>query len=409
MNELLTDEIIAKEALMIVENNLQITRLINRRWEGRFAQEGKKIGDHLDIRLPVRWEGREGEAMIIEGAKETTVTLKIDKLIGQDLSFSNVDLTLKIEQFRERYLETASAAIANRIDAWIAEGYIDCPNFAGAPGTVPSSLDTYFDASVVLSNYGVPTNSRSVVLSPRMEATIVNALKGLFQAAQAIAEQYKTGSMGHVIGFDWYMDQNMRNHTVGPLGGAPTVNGAGQSGSTVITANWTAAAANRLKKGDVLTFGTVTAGSLGVNPQPPRDSTGELRQVVVTEDVDSDGAGAAVIPIFPAIKTAGPYKNVSQSPPNGAAVLTFGHASNFASKVTRQGMAFHKEWMTAAFVDLDLPGGMEMSARAKSRKLNISIRIVKGYDIKTNQQLCRLDVLCGKKQTYEDFGCRIAS
>jgi hypothetical protein len=52
---------------------------------------------------------------------------------------------------------------------------------------------------------------------------------------------------------------------------------------------------------------------------------------------------------------------------------------------------------------------MEMAARAKSNKLGIAIRIVKGYDIRTNQHLCRLDVLFGLKQTYEDFACRIAS
>ena len=408
MNELLSDEVIAKEALMIVENNLQLTRLINRRWEPKFALDGKKIGDHLDIRYPVRWEGREGEDMLVEGAQETSVRLTIDQLVGQDLSFSNVDLTLKIEQFRERYLETAAAAIANRIDAKIAEEYANVPNFAGTPGTVPTSLDPYFDASVTLSNYGVPTNNRSMVLSPRMEATIVNALKGLFQAAQAIAEQYKTGSMGHVIGFDWYMDQNIKTHTVGLLGGTPLVNGAGQSGASIITNGWTATA-GAVKRGDPLTFGTTAAGALGVNPQPPRDSTGELRQVAVLADTTADGSGNMTIPIFPALKLTGPYKNVTQAPPNASAVKIFGHASSYASSATKQGLGFHKEWMTAAFVDLELPKGMEMSARAKSRKLNISIRIVKGYDIKTNKHLCRLDVLFGKKQTYEDFCCRIAS
>jgi hypothetical protein len=80
-----------------------------------------------------------------------------------------------------------------------------------------------------------------------------------------------------------------------------------------------------------------------------------------------------------------------------------------ANVVTKQGLAFHKEWLTAAFVDLELPKGMEMAARAKSDKLGISIRIVKGYDIRTNQHLCRLDVLFGLKQTYEDFCCRVAA
>ena len=59
--------------------------------------------------------------------------------------------------------------------------------------------------------------------------------------------------------------------------------------------------------------------------------------------------------------------------------------------------------------DLDLPGGMEMSARAKSNKLGLSIRIVKGFDIRLNKQLTRLDVLFGAKQMYGDFACRVCS
>jgi len=402
-NELLTDDIIAKEALMIVENELSITRLISRRYEKRFAQDGNKIGDTLNIRLPIRWEGREGEEMQPEGARERTIPLKVDRLIGQDLEFSNVDLTLKIEMFKERYLDTACASIANRIDKAVCEQFKYVPNFAGTPGVIPSTLDPYFDASVVLSNYGVPQNKRNIVISPRMEVTIVNALKGLFQAAGSIASQYTTAMMGHVIGFDWKMDQNIQAHTIGALGGTPLVNGGNQSGSTIVTDGWTAAAATRLKQGDPITLASVD----GTNPMS-RDDTGELRQFVVTADTASDGSGNMTIPIFPAIVLSGPYQNVSAAAADNAVIKIFGSATAYANLVTKQGLAFHKEWMTAAFVDLDLPKNMEMSARAKSNKLGIAIRIVKGYDIRTNQQLCRLDVLFGLKQMYEDFCCRIA-
>jgi hypothetical protein len=403
-NELLTDSIIAKEALMIVENNLTLTKLIARRYEKKFGVNGEKIGDSLSIRLPVRHVGRTGEEMDTQDVQERSIVLKIDQLIGQDLSFSNVDLTLKVDQFRERYLDTACASISNRIDKAFAEEYANCPNFAGSPGVVPSALDSYFDASVVLSNYGVPTNNRSMVVSPRMEVTIINALKGLFQAAAAIARQYETASMGKVIGFDWYMDQNITTHTVGALGGTPLVNGAGQSGSTIITDGWTAAAAVRLKRGDPITFSSVN----GVNPQS-RESTSELRQVAVLQDTASDGAGNMTIPIFPALELAGAYQNVDAGPADNAVIKIFGNASTFASVSTKQGLAIHKEWMTGAFVDLDLPKGMAMAARARSEKLPLSIRIVKGYDIRTNKELCRLDVLFGKKQMYEDFACRICS
>lgn len=403
-NDVLTDSIIAKESLMIVENNLSLTKRIARRYEKRFAQDGNKIGDTLNIRYPVRWEGREGEEMQEEDIRETSTPLKIDKMFGQDLAISNVDLTLKIEQFRERYLDTACAKIANRVDKWLCQSYADVPNFSGAPGTVPNALDAYFDASVILSNYGVPSGKRSMIVSPRMEVTIVNALKGLFQAAKSIAEQYETGGMGYVIGFDWMMDQNIQTHTVGPLGGTPLVSGAGQTGSTINLKGWTAAAAARVNRGDCVTFASID----GLNPMS-YDDTGELRQFVATADTASDGAGLMTLPVFPALTVAGVYRNASGSPADNAVVKIFGSASAYAGLTSKQGLAFHKEWMTVAFVDLELPKGMAMAARASSNKLGLAIRIVKGYDIKSNKEKTRIDLLCGKKQLYEDFASRIAS
>src|SRR3990167_5048346 len=205
--------------------------------------------------------------------------------------------------------------------------------------------------------------------------------------------------MGHVIGFDWYMDQNIRSHTVGALGGTPLVAGAAQSGATLLTDGWTATT-GAVAAGDIIS----AAGSNGINPQS-RDSTGNRRTFTATAAATANGSGAMTINISPSIVLTGAYQNVSAAPTNDGTILIFGSASAYASTATRQGLAFHKEWLTAAFVDLDLPGGMEMSARSKSNKLGLAIRIVKGYDIKTNKQLTRLDVLFGGKQMYGDFCC----
>ena len=402
-NVLLTDSIIAKEALMIVENNLSITKKINRRYEAKFAQEGKKIGDFLDIRYPVRVQGRQGEEMVEEDIEEQSVRLQIDQLEGQDLSFSGVDLVLKIEDFRRRYLDTSCAFIANRIDRFFATRYLDVPNFQGTPGTVPNSTQTYLNAGVTMSDYGVPPGDRCLVISPQMQATIVNALQGLFQAAGSIAEQYKTGQMGYALGFDWAYNQNIRTHTVGALGGTPLVNGASQSGSTLVTDGWTATT-GAVAAGDIID----AAGALGVNPMS-KDSTENRRQFTVTSAGTANGSGQMTINISPAIVLSGAYQNVSAAPTNDGAIRIFGHASTHASVNTRQGLAFHKEWMTAAFVDLPLHKGLEMSARAKSNQLGLGIRIEKGYDIRKHKELCRLDVLFGGKQMYGDFACRVVS
>ena len=402
-NVILTDSIIAKEALMIVENNLTITKRINRRYEAKFAQDGKKIGDTLSIRYPVRVQGRQGEEMNEEDVEEQSVDLVINQLEGQDLSFSVVDLTLKIDDFRARYLDTSCAFIANRIDRFFCTRYLDVPNFQGTPGTVPTSTQTYLNAGVTMSDYGVPPGDRYMVISPQMQATIINALQGLFQAAGSIAEQYRTGQMGYALGFDWAYNQNIRTHTVGALGGTPLVNGASQSGASLITDGWTAST-GAVAQGDIID----AAGALGVNPMS-KDSTGNRRQYTVTAAGTANASGQLTISISPSIVLSGAYQNVSAAPTNDGAIRIFGSAADSASVATRQALAFHKEWMTAAFVDLPVHKGLEMSARAKLKQLGLTIRIEKGYDIRKHKELCRLDVLFGGKQMYGDFACRITS
>src|SRR3990167_5413163 len=307
-NVLLTDSIIVKEALMIVENDLQLTRLINRRYESKFAQEGKKFGDTLSIRYPVRVQGRQGEEMNEEDIEEQSVDLVIDQLEGQDLSFSDVDLTLKVDDFRARYLDTSMAFIANRIYRFFATRYLDLPNFQGTPGTVPTSTQTYLDAGVTMSDYGVPPGDRTMIISPQMQATIVNALQGLFQAAGSIAEQYRTGQMGYALGFEFAFNQNRRTHAVGAPGATPLVNGASQSGASLITDGWTATT-GAVAQGDIID----AAGALGVNPMS-KDSTGNRRQFTATAAAPANGSGQMTINISPSIVLSGAYQNVSAAP-----------------------------------------------------------------------------------------------
>lgn len=78
----------------------------------------------------------------------------------------------------------------------------------------------------------------------------------------------------------------------GAVGGSPVVNGAGQSGASLVTSGWSA---NRtvLKVGDYFQVG------------------GELK--IVTADVVSNGSGAATITFEPPLRT---------SPSNGVAIVT---------------------------------------------------------------------------------------
>ena len=398
-NTLLTISMITREALRVLENNLTFAKGVNRNYDDKFAVEGAKIGDTLNVRKPARYTGRSGQALSIEDHTETSTPLVLSNQFGVDVQFTSKDLALSLDDFSDRFLKPALATVANKIDRDGLGLYQDVFNAVGTPGTTPNSLLTYLQAGAKMDDEAVPRDGlRSTVIDPWAQATLVDALKGLFQSGEKIANQYETGNMGLAGGFKFNMDQNVVRHVVGPLGGTPLVNGASQTGSNLVTNGWTAAAASRLKKGDVFTL----AGVFAVNPQN-RQSTGQLRQFVVTADVSSDASGNATIPIYPAIVTSGAFQTVTASPASGAALTILGAANTS----TPANLAYHRDAFTLACADLPLPGGVDMAARVSDKQLGLSVRMVRAYDINNDRFPCRLDILYGWKTLYPELACRI--
>lgn len=398
-NSLLTISMVTKEALRILENNLTFAKGVNRQYDDQFGISGAKIGDTLNIRKPARYVGRTGTAIAVEDHTETSVALQLDTQFGVDVSFTSKELTLSIDEFSDRILKPAMATVANKIDRDGLSQYLNVYNAVGTPATVPTAFETYLEAGAKLDEEACPRDGmRSMVIGPRKQLKIVDALKGLFQSSEQIKNQYEKGNMGLAAGFKWSMDQNEPSHTVGPLGGTPLVNGASQTGATLVTDGWTAAAAARLKRGDVFTIANVFA----VNPQS-RQSTGQLRQFVVTADVSSDVAGNASIPISPSIVTSGAFQTVTASPADNAALTILGAAN----AVSPTGLAYHRDAFVLGCADLLLPKGVDMAARASDSQLGLSVRMVRQYDINTDKFPCRLDILYGWKTLYPELACRI--
>lgn len=78
--------------------------------------------------------------------------------------------------------------------------------------------------------------------------------------------------------------------------GTPLVNGASQTGSSLITDGWTAGVTNILKAGDYIQLG----------------SAGTSRLYKVLDDVNSDGSGNATLNIWPSLRS---------SPTNNAPII----------------------------------------------------------------------------------------
>lgn len=373
-------------------------------YDNMFTKKDAKIGNTLDIRKPPRFTVSKGQALDIQDVTEVQETLVLDQQAHVDVVFGAQEELLDINSYSNKFLEPKIAQIANEVDFDSTELYKDVYNAVGAPGTVPSAILTYLQAKQRLAEEAAPIDNQLCnIITPEMSATIVNALTGLFHDSSEISKQYKKGMMGISAGFMWYEDQNMRTHTSGTFtsGSTPTVNGANQTGTSLVTQAW-AASTDIFKRGDIITLASVNA----VNPKNRQD-TGASRQFVVTDDVTSDGSGDATLPISPAISPSAddPRRTVTQSPANAAVITPLG-AEDTASP---QGMAFHPEAFARAMVDLPLYNGVHRRARATDPQLGISIRMIEDYDINQDRNVTRCDVLYGFKTVYPELAVRVPS
>lgn len=410
-NEFINPVAVAQDSLIRWENNLTAAKFVNREFDGKFAVPGAKFGYVFNARIPVRFRGRMGDQMQPEAIRETVVPITVNQLWGQDLQISDQDLTMTVDRFGERYVEGAVQIIANNIDTQILNQFQYAYNFSGTPGVLPTSLSTYTDAGVVLADSGMPKGRMtSLIVNPRSEAAVLGFVSNIFNPAKTISDQYLTGKMGEAVGFKWSMDQNVGRQLIGLCAGStPVINAANQIGNSITTSGW-AINTQVLNAGDIIQF----QGCDSVNPVSYND-TGSLRSFVITAPVVSNGTGVATLPLAPDINidVTSPFQTCTASPINGAAVYVYGVAAanlgNISGVTSAQNLAFHRDAITLVIVKLELPGGMEWSEEVSNPKVGISIRLVRGFDIKDNQKYTRLDVLGGVKLVRPEFCARICS
>lgn len=391
-NTLLTPSIISKETLVMLENNLVAAGKVNRQFENQFV----KIGSSLTVRKPNQFAVSSGPALNVQNVVEPSTSITISNQKHVDFSFSSVELTLTIEEFSERYLKPGASQLANQLDYDVIGNWSQINNEVGTPGTVPANFAALAAVGQRMDEGAVPQDGRCLILNPAAYWSMANGLTTLY--VNKVAEPALKGYLANIANFEIYMDQNIQAQTVGAYAGTPTVNGASQTGSSLVTAGWTASIADLLNVGDTFTI----AGVFAVNPRS-KQSTTHLQQFVVTAQASSSAGGASTLSIYPAITPTGAYQNVTASPANGAAITVVGTANTSYA----QNLAFTRDCIGLVTVPLELPEGVDFKARETYK--NISMRIIRAYDINNDVFPCRMDILYGTTCFYPELGCRLTN
>ena len=398
-NSILTIDMITRKALEILENNLVITRNVNRQYDDSFAVEGAKIGSTLRIRLPDRALVTDGAALQVQDDNEqyTTLTVSTQKHIG--VNFTSAELTMQLDDFAERVLKPRISQLASSVDSDVANAFQTIGNSVGTPGTTPSTSLVLLQAQQKLNENAAVMSPRYATVNPAANAGLVEGMKGLFNPTDTVSRQFKNGMMGTgVLGYDEInMSQSIKQFTTGTRDAAATTTVkttvSSQGATTIVLTQ--ASVTTTLKAGDVFTV----ADCYAVNPQT-RETTGSLFQFVVLADATAS-SGDWTVTVAPIYTSASALATVNSFPTAAKAVTFLGTAST----AYPQNLVYHKDAITFGSADLLLPQGVDMAARAVHN--GISLRVVRQYDINNDRMPCRIDVLYGYSTIRPQMACRI--
>jgi hypothetical protein len=403
-NAPLTLDVIAKEALTILDNNLIAAKMVHRGFEDEFgnAMNGFQAGDTISIRRPTDFTVRDGATSSNQDIVEGKVSLVVDKQKGVDFGFTSKDLTLNIKDLSERVIKPAMVQLANQVDSDVYGLYKFVPNWVGTAGNTIDSFADFAKAPELLDKTGVPMGDRSAILTPADHWGLLGSQTALY-IQDAAKGAYREGSLGMLGGIETFMAQNLPSHTVGS-DASGTVNQAVTTATTAYTSvkntmqqTITVSSLN-LNPGDVFTIGA--AGIVNaVNPVTKAD-LGIAKQFVCISYASNS------LVFYPAMIWTGPFQNVAiasgTTDLNTAAITAVGTAAT----AYRQNLVFHKNAFALAMVPMVSPPGANSVSRQSYK--GTSVRLIPSYDATNDISNFRLDVLYGVKAIDPRLAVRLS-
>ncbi len=401
-NTTLTADIIAKEAVMILENNCVMPKLIHRGYEEEFDKKvnGYTVGESVSIRRPTDFTVRDGAVAQIQDVTEGKTTFTVDKQKGVDFKFTSADLTLQIKDLSERVIKPAMLQLAEQVDRDCMALYDDVANHVTIPSGGINSFADFALAPEYMDKIAIPQADRSAVLSPEDYWAMLGSQTGLYMQGVA-KDAYREGHLGKIGNIDTYMSQNVPYHTTGARTGQDLVDIVGQTyvlghtwastkDSDSVTFHIDGAASDTVgywKAGDTFTISDVYQ----VNPVS-KVSTGVLKRFVIKSDATS-ASSEGDVQIWPPVILSGAFQNAYLS--TGTLednTITYQGAASTAYK---QNLFFHKNAFGLVMVPMVAPPGASEVGRRSYK--GFSVRVIPYYDGTNDVSNWRCDILYGTK------------
>jgi hypothetical protein len=405
-NTLATPDLVLREVAYRFNTQIQFLRNVTRTYDDQYRMRGAKVGYTVKARRPQRFTVTHGSAFQPQNLYDETVPITLSDQMNTGFGYTSAEATCELDDIKGRYVDPAGDVLAAEADkSAFANLWGDVYNSIGTPGTTPSTALQLLQAGQKLTDLGAPMDGRVAVMDGLAQLTISNTASTLFNPSGKISQNWETGQLAaNQLGIGkYFVDSQRPIHTTGTFTAcSPTVNGANQTGSSIITQSW-ASGATTLNKNEVVTF----AGCYSVHPIS-KQSTGRLQQFTVTAQV-SDSTGDMTISISPSIITSGPLQTVSGSPADNAAVTVWSIAAGAAmtATVSPVSLIYHPDAFTVAFADLEKPGGNAKVTMVRAPKAGFAIRMWEDSDQMTDTSATRLDILDGSASIQPAWACRL--
>ena len=401
-NTTLTADIVAKEALMILENNCVMGNLVYRGYEEEFNKKvnGYEVGETISIRRPTDFTVRDGRVAAAQDAVEGKFSLAVDKFKGVDFKFTSEDLTLQIGDLTERVIKPAMVQLGNQIDRDVHALYKDVWNWVGTPGQTVNSFADFAKAPERLDLGAVPSDDRYAVLSPTDQWAMLGSQTALYM--QDVAKgAYREAKLGRIGGIDTYTSRNYATHTTGARTGTDLVDTLAQTyltgytwatvkDSTAVTFHIDGAASDTAgywKAGDTFTISDLYDVNPVTKARLPHLKMFTVMAAATTSSNEAD------VTIWPPIIVSGAQQTCDLS--TGTLDDNTVTYQGVASTAYDQNLFFHKNAFGLVMVPMVAPPGAAEVGRQSYKGL--SVRVIPYYDGTNDESSWRLDVLYGTK------------
>lgn len=351
-NAFLTPDVIAREALIVLENNLVMANLVHRDYSDEFVS----VGDTVTVRKPAKFTAKNFSGSIIrQDAAEDSVSVKIDR--HRDVSFevTSKELTLDIQDFSEQLIAPAVRAIAQAVDEDLLNTVADVATTVKGTAN-PTDLSDIASLSKTLDIAKVPLDQRRLVLDPNHKyryALTQNLSKVAYAGNGATL---RNAELGRLYSLDTYMDQNCPASLANKAGTATAFQVTGQQGQTTVSLSGVSAANATVKKGDCF----ILDGYRYYFTADATAASGNIATVGIDCELVKD------------------YTN------EAAYVANECHS-----------LAFHRNAIALVTRPLALPMGDNRAAIMQNGGLGV--RVVFGYDQDTKKNIVSLDLIYGVK------------